>query len=64
MTEDKLRRLQKFLEFWFSPWGAAKGEQWEWLTGDKPFDNHTAQEICSNVLAGTDSWIKWEALDV
>lgn len=62
MTEDKLRRLQIFLEFWFSPWGAAKGEIWEWLTRDRPFDNYQARNICLDILNSNDHWLNWEAL--
>jgi hypothetical protein len=63
MTEDKLRRLQTFLEFWFSPWGAAKGVIWEDLTGDRPFANYIAEGVCAAILAGTDSWVNWSVLD-
>jgi hypothetical protein len=62
VTEDKLRKLQAFLMFWFSPWGAAKGEMWEWLTHDRPFDNEQARQICLAILQNNDNWLQWEAL--
>jgi hypothetical protein len=38
-------KVRELVEFWFSPWGAAKGEQWEDLSGDRPFDPNVMLDI-------------------
>lgn len=63
-TDAKLRKVQQFLEFYFSPWGAAKGEQWEqFVSGHRNiiFGSHAAHTIVNWILAGVDEF-QWEAL--
>jgi hypothetical protein len=36
-AEAGLAHVKELVDFWFSPWGAAKGARWEELSGDRPF---------------------------
>lgn len=60
----KMQKLVLLMSFWFSPWGAGKSEEWEWLTGDKPYDEDTLFTMIAFVINGIDDkFIKWEALE-
>jgi hypothetical protein len=48
----KLEQAKLFLDFYFAPWGAAKGEVWELVSGDRPFDADTVTFLLKSVLAG------------
>jgi hypothetical protein len=50
--EKNLRQLKLFLDFYFAPWGAAKGEVWEDCFS-YPFDAESANKIASDILSGT-----------
>ena len=50
----------ELLRFWFSPWGAAKGEMWENMSGDRAF---TADNMLELMRAKLDSENGKEALD-
>lgn len=52
MSEEKLRQAQLFLNFYFAPWGAAKGEVWEDVTHDRRFSNESALEILKRITTG------------
>lgn len=53
MTEEtRLKNLRRFLAFYFSPWGAAKGEIWESFSNDRPFNPARAEQICREILDG------------
>lgn len=43
-------RVQEIIDLWFAPWGAAKSEQWEDLSGDRPFDPNVALELIRDAL--------------
>lgn len=49
--EERLKQAQIFLNFYFAPWGAAKGEVWEALT-TKPFRTESAADILNRILDG------------
>lgn len=59
----KLEQLALFLRFWFSPWGAAKGEIWESFSKDLPFTDASAEKICGHIMDGDGSWFKWDELE-
>jgi hypothetical protein len=46
-----VERVREIVDLWFEPWGAAKGEMWEDLSGDKPFDPNVALEMIREALA-------------
>jgi hypothetical protein len=50
--EERLRLCQKLLDFWFAPWGAAKGAQWEFLSSDRAFTPFRVAEMCKQILDG------------
>lgn len=50
--EQRLKLVQRFLAFYFSPWGAAKGEIWESFSRDRPFNAIQAGAICHQILEG------------
>ena len=64
--EDRLKKLQRFLNFWFAPWGAAKGEVWESFSGDRPFSEASARVIVHAILEGKDGAIRinWKEMDM
>lgn len=47
---ERLRRVREIVELWFSPWGAAKGEMWEDLSNDKPFEPNVALDLIRQTL--------------
>lgn len=60
----KLEKLERFLSFWFSPWGAAKGARWESFSRDMDFSDHRAECICTAILEGEDeNYVNWSALE-
>ncbi len=61
-SDDKLRRVETFIKFWFSPWGAAKGARWDWFSNDMPFDNTSAHTVLNHILANVDQCYQWEAI--
>lgn len=58
----KLEKIQLFLDFWFSPWGAVKGEIWESFSGDRPFTDNAAIEILK-LIVNTDHSFNWRELE-
>ena len=50
--ERRLYATKLFLDFWFSPWGAAKGAQWESLSKDKAFTPNRALGMAQELLRG------------
>lgn len=61
-TANKLEKAKKFLDFWFSPWSAAKAARWEFFTYDKPFTEEHAKYIIMCIMAGCED-VSWSALD-
>lgn len=59
---DKLEKLALFMKFWFAPWGAAKGECWEGFSGDMPFQDSSAEEVCRDILDGTEDF-RWSEIE-
>lgn len=60
----RLRRLKVFLDFWHSPWGAAKTATWEWFAGERTtYHIDSAYLICSDILAGYHKPYDWTAFD-
>lgn len=57
----KLEQVQLFLNFWFSPWGAAKGEIWESFSNDRPFTDASAEEVIRQIMSGHQ--YKWNELE-
>lgn len=49
---NKLEQAKLFLNFYFAPWGAAKGEIWESITNDQPFSDEVAIRYASRILSG------------
>lgn len=49
---DKLAQAKLFLDFYFAPWGAAKGEIWETEIGGS-FGDARALEVLGFILDGT-----------
>lgn len=45
-------QVREFVEFYFSPWGAAKGALWEAITGDQPFNAEVAMQHIKGLLDG------------
>lgn len=61
---SELALIFLFLQFWFSPWGGAKGEKWEAFSHDRPFLPSVARQVVQDVLAGKrDEW-NWDVLDL
>lgn len=48
----RLEQAKLLLDFYFAPWGAAKGEIWETISGDRPFDEDTATFLIKGLLMG------------
>lgn len=59
----RLRRLKIFLDFWHSPWGAAKNERWEWFTRDATFHVDVAYRISREIIEGKDGYLDWVAFE-
>lgn len=57
---SKIRKLQLFLEFWFSPWEDTKEGVWESFSGNRPFMDHSAEAIIRDIMDGHD--YPWEEL--
>lgn len=51
---DGLEKAREIVELYFAPWGAAKGEQWEDLSGDQPFEPEVALRLIQRALAQKD----------
>lgn len=49
--DRRLQRAHWFLNFWFSPWGAAKGAIWESLSANKPFTDAYALAFLQEILS-------------
>lgn len=47
---SQIEAIREIIELWFSPWGAAKGEAWEYLSNDRPFDPNVALELIRDAL--------------
>jgi hypothetical protein len=64
MIEERLKKVQLFLNFYFSNWGAAKGERWEGFVNERvPINTHSAERIVTDILSGEDDWLDWTALE-
>lgn len=50
--EAALTEADKFIDFYFSPWGAAKAEIWESKTNDAPFTAENALRKLKRDLRG------------
>ena len=48
----KLEQAKLLLDFYFAPWGAAKGAVWEDISGDKPFDEDYVTFFAVGILTG------------
>ena len=59
----KIEQLRLFLNFWYSPWGAAKGEVWEAFSHDRPFNDASAEEVCRHILKGDGSSYRWQEIE-
>lgn len=46
-------KIAAIVDLYFRPWGAAKGEEWEWLTGDQPFEPEVALRLIQRTIAET-----------
>ena len=63
---DDKDRIKLLIDFYYSPWGAAKGERWEWFVRDMlPFNHQSILTIIKDLMTGSLSVsnYKWEALD-
>lgn len=52
MTEKKLRQAKLLLDFYFAPWGAAKGEIWECVSHDRAFNSLNMGRWAQAILSG------------
>lgn len=52
MYDDRLRQVKLLLDFYFTPWGAAKGEIWEEITGDQEFSAFNMGRWVHGLLEG------------
>lgn len=52
MSGARFRLVKRFMDFYYSPWGAAKGEIWESFSNDRPFSDDSAAAICHLILQG------------
>lgn len=50
--DKQLRQLREFLDFYFAPWGAAKGEIWEDLFDTWEVNPQSAYLLSSRILTG------------
>ena len=50
--DKQLRQTLLFLQFYFAPWGAAKGEVWEGLFSSWDISPQSAYMIASRILTG------------
>lgn len=50
-AEAKAGKVRDLIDFWFSPWGAYKGERWEEISGDRPFSPDVMLDIIRAALA-------------
>ena len=48
---DPLVPIREVIDFYFEPWGAAKGETWEHMSGDRAFNPESVLEILQERLA-------------
>jgi len=48
--EDVEQRVRDLVDFWFSPWGAAKGARWEEISGDKEFSAENMLRLIRDAL--------------
>lgn len=59
----QLEKMHKFMDFWFSPWGAAKGARWEGFSRNSPQSDWAALRIVKWIMDGTDEQhLDWSAL--
>lgn len=46
-----LEEAKKITDLYFAPWGAAKGAEWEFLSGDIPFTPENALRLIQRALS-------------
>lgn len=51
----KLDKIKQLIDFYFSPWGAAKAAKWEEIAGDGVFGPERALELIRDILKGEES---------
>lgn len=49
----KLEQAKLLLDFYFAPWGAAKGEIWEDISNDHPFTDDSIMRILIGISEGS-----------
>lgn len=47
---NRQAKVKELTDLYFAPWGSAKSEQWESLTGDAPFDPESALRVIQSWL--------------
>lgn len=52
MDDMKLEQVKLLLDFYFAPWGAAKGVVWEDVSGDKTFNALNVGAMIHSILGG------------
>ena len=60
----RLKRLKMFLDFWYSPWGAAKSARWAEFCG-LTYHVDSAIEICRAIILNYPlvCRLKWSVLE-
>lgn len=49
----RLEQAKLLLDFYFAPWGAAKGQVWEDISYDQPFDDRGVTKLLAGILDGS-----------
>lgn len=49
-VDTKVEKIQKIVDLYFMPWGAAKAAMWEELAGDGPFNDARALRLIDDIL--------------
>lgn len=52
MNDKRLKQAKLLLDFYFAPWGAAKGEIWEGISGDAEFNATNIGALVHIILKG------------
>ena len=50
-TRAQVTEAKRIVDLYFAPWGAAKGEEWEEISGDQPFEPEVALRLIQKALS-------------